>query len=319
MKNEIVKKAGGLILKIKMNVNKHSPEILMGLGIVGTVASAVLACRETLKVNDILDEAKENINKIHQAKELEDVDYTEKDASKDLTIVYAQTGIKLVKLYAPAFVLGALSITGIISGHKILKTRNLVLAAAYTSLEKGFKKYRSNVVERFGEAVDKELKYNTKVAEAEIVNEKGKKKKEKVEEIDGDYVSQYSPYARFFDELSKDYRKDAEYNLMFLRRMQDYMNEKLKSRVEYDKRTGKVKRPGFLFLNEVYDELDIPRSKAGQIVGWVYNPEENPNGDNYVDFGIYNTNSHRFVNGVEKGILLDFNVDGPIDYILDCE
>lgn len=319
MKNELIKKAGNLFNTCSFRIKQHSPEILMGLGIVGTVTSAIMACRETLKVSNVIDEAKKNVDAVHTATELPDVDYTEEDATKDLTIIYAQTGVKLIKLYAPSVILGALSITSIVSGHKILKTRNLALAAAYTTLEKGFKKYRSNVVERFGEAVDKELKYNTKIKEIETVNEKGKKKKEKVEEIDTDYVSQYSPYARFFDELSRDYRKDAEYNLMFLRRVQDWANEKLRARVVYDKKTGKVKKPGYVFLNEVYDDLDIPRSKAGQIVGWVYNPDNNPVGDNYIDFGIYNSNSHRFVNGVEKGILLDFNVDGPIDYILDNE
>ena len=317
MKNEIIKKASNIFNTCSFKFKQYSPEILMGLGIVGTVTSAVIACRQTLKVSSVIDDAKENIDKVHKATELENVDYTNEDATKDLTIIYTQTGIKLVKLYAPSIILGTLSIASIISGHKILKTRNIALAAAYTTLEKGFKKYRSNVVERFGEAVDKELRYNTKVAEIETVNEKGKKKKEKVEEIDADYVTKYSPYARFFDELSRDYRKDAEYNLMFLRRQQDYMNEKLKARVIYDKKTGKVKKPGYVFLNEVYDELDIPRSKAGQIVGWVYNPDNNPIGDNYIDFGIYNSKNHRFVNGVEKGILLDFNVDGPIDYILD--
>lgn len=317
MKGELVKKASNLLNTCTFKFRQYSPEILMGLGIVGTVTSAVLACKQTLKVSGVIDDAKENINKVKEATELENIDYTEEDATKDLTIIYAQTGVKLIKLYAPSVILGALSITSIISGHKILKTRNLALAAAYTTLEKGFKKYRSNVVEKFGEEVDKQLRYNTKVAEIETVDEKGKKKKEKVEEIDTDCVSKYSPYARFFDELSRDYRKDAEYNLMFLRRQQDYANEKLKARVIYDRKTGKVKKPGYLFLNEVYDDLDIPRSKAGQIVGWVYNPDNNPDGDNYVDFGIYNNNSHRFVNGVEKGILLDFNVDGPIDYILD--
>ena len=94
---------------------------------------------------------------------------------------------------------------------------------------------------------------------------------------------------------------------MFLRRQQDYANEVLKSR-------------GHLFLNEVYDMLGIPRTKAGQVVGWIYN-EDNPNGDNYVDFGIYDLSNlsdsqkerkMAFVNGQEYSILLDFNVDGPI-------
>ena len=60
--------------------------------------------------------------------------------------------------------------------------------------------------------------------------------------------------------------------------------------------------------------LGIPKTKAGHVVGWIYD-EKNPVGDNYVDFGIYdlyNERSRAFVNGYERTILLDFNVDGNI-------
>ena len=111
----------------------------------------------------------------------------------------------------------------------------------------------------------------------------------------------YSDYARFFDVGNPNWEKDSEYNLMFLKRQQAYANDKLKAN-------------GYLFLNEVYDMLGIPKSKAGQVVGWIYDPE-NGSGDNYVDFGIYNVNreaARDFVNGYERTILLDFNVDGNI-------
>ena len=90
---------------------------------------------------------------------------------------------------------------------------------------------------------------------------------------------------------------------MFLRHTQDYFNDLLRSR-------------GSVVLNEVYDYLGIPRTKAGAVVGWIYD-EKNPKGDNYIDFGIYNIHDRAardFVNGYERSIWLDFNVDG---YILD--
>ena len=88
---------------------------------------------------------------------------------------------------------------------------------------------------------------------------------------------------------------------MFLKDQQRYANDILKSK-------------GHLFLNEVYDMLSIPRTKAGQVVGWIYD-EKHPVGDNFVDFGIYDIYNERardFVNGYERTILLDFNVDGNI-------
>lgn len=310
MKTEIMTKATRLFNRAGLQIKKHSPEILMVAGIAGTVASTVLACKATTKVSAILEETKETTDIIHEGMENGNVngrEYTEEDGKKDLTIVYAQTGIKLAKLYAPAVVLGALSITSIVAGHNILKKRNIALAAAYAVVDKGFKNYRKNVIDRFGEELDKELRYNIKAKEVEVetTDEKGNKKtKKEVIQVAGP-LDGISEYARFFDSGNTGWEKDAEYNLMFLRRQQEYANELLRSK-------------GYLFLNTVYDMLGIPQSKAGQVVGWVY--DEKSKGDNYVDFGIYDINreSNRdFVNGYEPTILLDFNVDGPINYILD--
>lgn len=305
MKTQIVSKASRFFNNAGLQIKKHSPEILMVAGIAGTVASTVLACKATTKVSKILEEKNNTVEQIHECVERDDIEYTVEDSKKDLTIVYTQTGVKLAKLYAPAIVLGAVSIASIVAGHTILKKRTVALAAAYAVVDKGFKDYRKNVVSRFGQEIDKELRYNIKAKEIEVetTDEKGKKtvKKEIVNVLPEGESADYSEYARFFDAGSTNFEKDPEYNLMFLRRQQDYANELLRSR-------------GHLFLNEVYDMLDIPRTKAGQVVGWIYD-EKNPNGDNYVDFGIYNTNSEaarRFVNGLEYNILLDFNVDGVI-------
>lgn len=306
MSNSIVKCAGRAVSKVGFKLQKHSPEILVGLGVIGTVASAVLACKATTKASDILEEAKEKIDQIHMVSENESIDeemYSKEDAQKDMTIVYAQTGVKLVKLYAPAIGLGVLSIASILTSHNILRKRNIALAAAYKAIDKGFKDYRKRVVERFGEVVDRELKYNLKSDKIEeiITDEKGKEKKIKkeVEVIEG--LEGYSAYARFFDDGCRGWEKDPEYNLNFLLAQQRYANDLLVSR-------------GHVFLNEIYDMLGIPRTNAGQVVGWIYN-DVNRDGDNYIDFGIYKTyrrENRDFVNGYEPVILLDFNVDGPI-------
>lgn len=294
--------------KIGLILKKNSPKILMGVGIAGSVVSTVLACKATLKVKDILDEKNETVEQIHNCVEDETVNYTEEDKKKDLTILYAQTGVKLAKLYLPSIALGALSIASIVSGYKILNKRNVALAAAYTVVDKGFKNYRKNVVERFGEEVDRELRHNIKAKQIEekYIDKDGNEKtrKKKVYEIAEDKKpgEGISEYAKFFDEWNTDeHSKDPEYNLMFLRKQQDYANEVLKHQ-------------GYLFLNEVYDMLGIPRTQAGQVVGWIYD-ENNPTGDNYVDFGIYDLHDQQkrdFVNGLERNILLDFNVDGVI-------
>ena len=306
MKEEIIAKTTRVFNNVKLQTKKYSPEILMVVGITGTVVSTVIACKQTLKVNEILEEKRDTIEKIHTCLESDEIEYDQKEANKDLTITYTQTGVKLFKLYAPSIILGSLSISSIVAGHRILRKRNIAIAAAYAIMDKSFKKYRSNVIEEYGEGVDQAMRLGIKSKEVKTKDKNGKTKTKKEQYIDpNNGLDEYSDYARFFDATSASFTKDPEYNLMFLRRQQDYANEILKSR-------------GHLFLNEVYDLLDIPRTKAGQVVGWIYDPKNNKQGDNYVDFGIYkDSESHRrFVNGLEYNILLDFNVDGIIYYLI---
>lgn len=303
MKNSIMKTITGTLSRAGLKLRKHSPEILIVAGVAGVVTSAIMACKATTKLQGIVDDSKEKIDgiKADHADEESDEIVTD-EGKKELSSVYIHTGAELVKLYAPAILLGTMSITAIVSSNTILRKRNIALAAAYTAVDKSFKEYRGRVIEHFGEQLDKELRYGVKSKEVEktVVDADGNEKIEKaVVDVVDDPLG--SPYAKFYDSGCLGWCKDPEMNLMFLRRQQDAANEILQARKH-------------LFLNEVYDMLGIPRTKAGQIVGWVYN-EKNPNGDNYVDFGIYNTNrepNRNFVNGYEPTILLDFNVDGPI-------
>ena len=304
--SNIVNSATKTFHRVGFQIKKHSPEILLVTGITGVVTSAVMACKATTKVDAIVEETKKSIDMIHEGMEagnICDVEYTEEDGKKDLAIVYIQTGVKFAKLYGPSVLLGLTSIGCILASNNIIHKRNVALSAAYTAIDTSFKGYRSRVIERFGESMDRELRYNIKtqeVKETVVDEETGKKKtvKSTVSVVD---PNTYSDYARFFDEYCAGWTKDAEYNLMFLRQQQNYANELLKSR-------------GHLFLNEVYDMLGIDRTKAGNIVGWIYD-EKHPFGDNFVDFGIYvldNEKARDFVNGRERSILLDFNVDGDI-------
>ena len=303
-KTKVMSKLTRTANRAGLQLKKYSPEILVVTGIIGGVASAVMACRATTKLSEVLEEKKENVEQINGYVEIEGYSekYTEEDHKKDLAIVTVQSGIKVAKLYAPAVALGVLSVTSILSAHNIMRKRNAGLAAAYVALDKSFKEYRERVIDRFGKELDRELKYNVKSKEIEetVVDENGKETtvKKTVDVVDPNGISDY---AKFFDEFCAGWSKDPEYNLMFLKRQQDWANDKLKAQ-------------GHLFLNEVYDMIGIPRTAAGNVVGWIYD-EECPIGDNFVDFGIYDINCERnraFVNGYERSILLDFNVDGPI-------
>lgn len=292
--------------KAKLQLKKHSPEILVISGVVGTVAAGIMACKATTKASDVLEEMHESMDQIHKvnemAKENENISYDENDLKKDTTMVYVQTGVKFAKLYGPSLAVGILSITSILVGHNILRKRNLALAAAYTTVSNSFKAYRDRVADRFGDDVEYQLRHGIKAEEVEetVVDEDGNEKtvKKTIDVIDPNKVSDF---ARIFDDGNIGWEKDAEHNLAFLKMQQNYANDILKTR-------------GYLFLNEVYEMLGFNKTKAGQVVGWIFD-ESDPKCDNFVDFGIYRGESpavRAFVNGDERSILLDFNVDGDI-------
>lgn len=297
-------------------IKKNSPTILMVSGIGIGIAGTVTACKATTKLNDILEETKANVDLIHKSVGDESLsqEYTEEDAKKDLVVTYTQTGVKVAKLYAPAVALGAVSIGCILKSHDILSKRNIAIAAAYATVDKSFKEYRSRVVDRFGERVDKELKYGIKakkVTETVIDEETGKEKKVKktVDTVDSFEYGMPSEYARFFDAFTLDkdgkvinnpaWVPNGELNLEFLLIQQKLAQDTLETK-------------GYITLNDVYDMLCLPRSQAGSIMGWVYDKNDPELSKTVVDFGIfdYSDNFSDFVydNEGNEAILLDFHV-----------
>ena len=302
--------------RLAMKMVKISPEIMIVAGVVGTIAGTVMACKATAKAQTELKADFDELDRIEEFKKKNDdlpaeqkMDYSVADYNDDRNKVRARIAVKAVRLYAPAVSVTAASLASIIFSHRILCKRNIGLAAAYAALDKGFKEYRSRVVDKLGDEQDKKFRYGfeDKVIEVETEDESGNKVTEtkvvqSVVDLPETGDSTYSIYARFFDESSPNWEKSPEYNLSFLRGCESMANAKLKAK-------------GYLFLNDVYEMLGLERSAAGQVVGWIYDPSD-PFRDNYVDFGIYNDierpRNRAFVNGYERSILLDFNVDGDI-------
>ena len=312
MKTELISTLSRSFHKVGFKFKKHSPEILAVTGVVGIVTSAVMACKATTKVSDIVNEAKETVDKIHESvgKGLHTSDgeeYTEEVAKKDLTIVYAQTGLKFVKLYGPSVALGIASIACLLGSNHILRKRNLALAAALTNVATSFKEYRGRLVDRFGKDVDRELRFGIKAKEVEetVVDKDGNETTvtKTVEVVDPNTA--HSLYSIVFCEGNTGWTRNAELNKVFLIQQQNWANDKLKMN-------------GVLTLNEVYDMVGAPRTAYGQIAGWVWT-EDGTIGDNFVDFGLFDVNNEKacdFINGREKSIILDFNCIGNIlDYI----
>jgi hypothetical protein len=282
-------------------VSQNSPRLLFVGGVVGMVGSTVLACRATLKLDDVLSDIEHDKAQAHAVHEkvnmpeyVGDASYTDKELSRDLTVISVRGIGNIVKLYAPSVLLGSASIYALTKSHNILQDRNLALTAAYATIEGAFSRYRERVVDRYGEDVDRDLRFESE--EVTILDDESGRLTEETR-VTG---APGAPYARFYDEISsRNWSQDPDINLLFLRNVQNNSNDRLRAR-------------GHVFLNEVYDDLGLSHTKAGAIVGWRWNKGS---GDDYIDFGIWEGRSevvNDFFNGREGAILLDFNVDGPI-------
>lgn len=269
-----------VIGKTKLFFIKHAPEILIGTGVIGTVASTVMAVKATPK-------AQERILEMHEEVET----MTDK---KEIAKTKVKCYIGVAKDYAPAAIVEGASVTCILAGTGKFKKRNAALASSCAAIDGAFKEYRDRVAERFGSEVESEIRHNVKKETIEI-DENGEKKTVEVNSLQN-----YSEFAKFYQAGCTGWTKDPEQNLWELKKFESWCNDKLRDQ-------------GYLFLNEVYDMLGLPRTKGGQIYGWIYE-ENNEHGDNVVDFGIYKATDKTmdFVNGYENVILLDFNVDGNI-------
>lgn len=286
------------IKRLSFNIRRHAPEIMVGIGVVGTVVGTVEACKATRKLDGIIEDHKEQIEDIrddfnHYSQDEIKEDLHEEERKERLKVTL-DTGLKVVKLYAPSALLIGSSLGLVLSGHNVLNKRHEALISAYSTLSTCFKEYRERVIERYGQDADIELKYGCKV-----VTNKETGKKEVI--LDDTSAFDKSDYCEFYDESCFGWMNDAEYNLDRLRKIEAWANNVLQSR-------------GYIFLHEVKNALGMHEKKKDHVVGWIYRPSDT-NRDSYISFGIYDINNQakrEFVNGIEKRVLLDFNVDGNI-------
>lgn len=288
----------------KVKLKNAAPSIAITGGTIAMAAAGVWACKMTLRLNEVMAEHNETLKKAEKAAANEEIEYSEEDMIHDQKIILGKKIVAGAKLYAGPILLGTAGAIAIALGNKEHRRRTATALASLASVTETLRQYRKRVADKYGEEEERRLRYNlnqVKIDGEEFdENGKSKKVKKKVDVIDPNGVHNYSPYARFFDEASREWSKDPDQNFMFLRAQQKLANAKLI-------------RDGYLFLNDVYDALDIPQTEEGHYVGWIY--DEKLGKDRYVDFGIFDMHKEAvrdFDLGYERTILLDFNVDGPI-------
>ena len=281
----------------------HSPEIMLGASIVTGAAALYFTVRGTLKLEEILDDHKERIDDVKS--EMGDVESSEHpeeiiEYKKQLAKEYVKTGGKVALAYAPALGLAGASAVLSIAAHGVMKKRVATTLAALESTTAAFEAYRQRVKDRYGEEVERDIltgKHQESVA-VETTDKKGNTKMvdQKVDMVDN-LVSQY---ARYFDN-----KNDMFYCTMYNDGSGRAYNEEI---LASKQKTCDLllRSKGYLFLNEVYDELGFEPTPEGQLVGWLLNGD----GDCHVSFNI-----NKIVEAPNENDdvwLLDFNVDGII-------
>ena len=301
---------------VKFTAKKYSPEILLGLGIIGVGTSTILACKATLKVEEILDTYEETMDKIEDTfdrsenGDLVGVDYSELDAKKDRLTLKTQTVVQFIKLYGPSATLMGVSIGCILGSYRIMSQRQIALMAAYKLVEEAFSKYRGRVVNELGEAKDGHFMYGTTTVSEEntVIDEDGKKKKISTEKEEVGSGVNTSGFGRIFgpekpDQMgawtgSTQWSPVHEYNLSFLQAKEQYFTDKLAASSD-----------GVLVANEVYEELGFPKTEAGRVCGWKYKSQ---NGDGFVSFRPRGIDGNWAMGMDGDSIILDFNIEGLV-------
>jgi hypothetical protein len=282
--------------RLGLLAQKTSPTVLFGVGVVGVVATVVLASRATLKLEEILQDAEKETYQIEDGVARHPDKYSDIDRKQALLAVRSKMAVQVVKLYAPSAITGLVAIAALTGSHYILSQRNLALTAAYAILEKGFKGYRDRVVAEYGDEADRDLYNGFETHQIVEQTAEGKKKTRTVKVAPG-IGNPDETYKRMFDELSPSWSPEPGYNQFTLTAQQNYLNDLLNSR-------------GHVFLNEVYGRLGIPHSRAGAVCGWIKGQ-----GDGYIDLGIFRDNEFmglEFIDGNAPGVIINPNVQGVI-------
>ena len=121
-----------------MGAKRHSPEILVGLGIAGAASSVIFAIKATPRAMILLDEKRQELG-------------VEKLEAKEIIKTAAP-------VYIPTAVSFGVSVACIIGASSVNARRNAALTAAYTLSESTLRTYRDKVLETVGEDKEREIR-----------------------------------------------------------------------------------------------------------------------------------------------------------------
>lgn len=227
-------KSAGFFKSVAKCLSKNSPAILVGIGLAGMTVAAILAIRKTPKALKHLEEKKMEVN----AKEA-DENPDEIVEERELTVTEAIGACWKDYVFEASLFL--ISGACVIFSHGKMAYRYASLGSAYRLLELEGQEVERQTIKMVGESKNEDIHHEVAKAkrrevpyEESMVYCTGK----------GDTLC-FDPYCARYFKTSIDCVKNA-----------------------YIEATERLISEDTLSLNQFYDELDLPRSKLGEEVGW---------------------------------------------------
>lgn len=278
-----------MVGSVKLGAKRNAPELLLGLGLVTGTASIVLTGKASVKAKALTDGVQ---NKKLQLSGQFEVDcLTEEEFKNELRSVYIKYALDLAKEYAVPVSLYAATVASVFASYKIQKNRQIALSTALAACTTAY----TTLLGKLKMGAEHGLTAKEVIDGCEVIQNGVDENGEPIyEKSQGEPVND-SLYKVRFDNYSTCWEKDKFQNESTLRSEECWANDRLRLQ-------------GYLFLNDVYDRLGLPRTKAGQIVGWI----KGSNGDGFVDFGIVDAETYADVRFDYNAFDLEFNVDGDI-------
>lgn len=228
--------------QLKMQTHRHSPELLLGIGIGGMISSTVMAVKSTPKALAIIENEKKRQTKAINESIGAEGEHISVNNLKKKEIV------KLVwKEYVPSAVIGGLSIACILSANSINSKRKATLATMCSLSESAFRDYKNEVINVLGEEKEKEVR--EKIAEKHV-KEHPLKKSSNVMVMGADNVLCFeSTSGRYFNSNKNEIEKA----------------------VNYINRT--IINENYASLNDFFDVIGLDYLPLGEELGWNLDDE----------------------------------------------
>lgn len=301
-----------VLYKTKNKISRNAPGLLMTGGILSMVGGTVSACKATLKVHDIVDEA---VNTLHFIESLEGQNkplktgeiYTTELAEIDKKNLKIKTMVAVAKGYLPAITLIALGIVGICCGHTVLKQRYTTMIVAYEGIKTSFENYRKKVADKWGKEAENDIYYGEKTKKiVKAIDENGEVYDKEIETRVGGCSDGY--HVIFCPETTRDFSDWNTMNAAFIIGQLSYLNRKLHE-------------DGYVYLNTALEAFGFETVPEGQVLGWIDSPDKEALGEN--EFKIWlGPDVEDFIRDCEIGLFDDvvesiwhefiFNIDGNI-------